>query len=148
MNIWWPKFTNIHVSRLEISERWFRSEQPLCWKDVTSSLHFLCWFPVEGTVIFKILACLFSHPLICRSELLLCPLWSWQFVSATLQMWTKCLSQCRNVLVQETKLGRQLVHIARKEFTSGVHRRTTDSSPQTQHIFHLISHNIHPTAYP
>lgn len=58
------------------------------------------------------------------------------------------VSQCRNVLVQETELGRQLVRIARKEFTLGMRRRTTDSSPQTQHISHHISYNMHPTTYP
>lgn len=53
------------------------------------------------------------------------------------------LFQYRNLLVQETELGWQLVHVAGKEFISGMHRRTTDSSPPAQHI----SHHIHPTTY-
>lgn len=41
-------------------ESWFRSEQPLRWKDVTPSPNFLCWLPVEDKVIFKILAYIFK----------------------------------------------------------------------------------------
>lgn len=75
----------------------------------------------------------------------ICPLQSWLIASATLQM---CFSQCRNVLVQKTGLGQQLVCIIGKEFTSGMHTRTTESSYQTQHIFPHISHNVYPTVYP